>query len=391
MANAYHVQTGEEPELEDCYETLDDAAGDAACVYDRSGLRSGLNGELARNAADGKGCPVGVEGCQVAGWKSEGASLHGRPAKPTSRCNGHCAEGADVTFAIKAMDVTYAGTMGSDHNSVTGKLTQAGQPHELNLAHVSEENTWAIPEAPKPMAADARPKFDVVTVKPSDPNRPGKLFTMRGRHILTINTTVNDMISMGYAVHVKQIVGAPEWFASEKFDIDGVPDVEGQPNSDQFKLLIQDALAQRFGLKFHHDKRELPVYALTVAKGGPKMNVTINKPTDPRNFLFRGLGKLMVTNNTMEDVCHGFQGAVMDKPVVDHTGLTDRYDFNLNWTPDQSQFAQMGAPTAPASEDPNAPPSLYTALQEQLGLKLESTKAQADVLVIDNAEKPSAN
>jgi len=300
-------------------------------------------------------------------------------------------KGADVTFAIKAMDVTYAGTMGSDHNSVTGKLTQAGQPHELNLAHVSEENTWAIPEAPKPMAADARPKFDVVTVKPSDPNRPGKLFTMRGRHILTINTTVNDMISMGYAVHVKQIVGAPEWFASEKFDIDGVPDVEGQPNSDQFKLLIQDALAQRFGLKFHHDKRELPVYALTVAKGGPKMNVTINKPTDPRNFLFRGLGKLMVTNNTMEDVCHGFQGAVMDKPVVDHTGLTDRYDFNLNWTPDQSQFAQMGAPTAPASEDPNAPPSLYTALQEQLGLKLESTKAQADVLVIDNAEKPSAN
>ena len=300
-------------------------------------------------------------------------------------------KGADVTFAIKAMDVTYAGTMGSDHNSVTGKLTQAGQPHELNLAHVSEENTWAIPEAPKPMAADARPKFDVVTVKPSDPNRPGKLFTMRGRHILTINTTVNDMISMGYAVHVKQIVGAPEWFASEKFDIDGVPDVEGQPNSDQFKLLIQDALAQRFGLKFHHDKRELPVYALTVAKGGPKMNVTINKPTDPRNFLFRGLGKLMVTNSTMEDVCHGFQGAVMDKPVVDHTGLTDRYDFNLNWTPDQSQFAQMGAPTAPASEDPNAPPSLYTALQEQLGLKLESTKAQADVLVIDNAEKPSAN
>lgn len=300
-------------------------------------------------------------------------------------------KGTDVTFAIKALDGTYSGTMSPDHNSISGKITQGGQPHELNLTHVTDEAMWPIPEAPKPMAAGAKPKFDVVTVKPSDPNRPGKLFTMKGRHILTINTTVDDMISMAYGVHVKQIIGAPDWFASEKFDVDGVPDTEGQPNSDQFKLLVQDVLAQRFGVKFHHDKRELPVYALTVAKGGPKMNVTINKPTDPRNFIFRGLGKLMVTNSTMEDVCHGLQGAVMNKPVVDHTGLTDRYDFNLNWTPDQSQFAQMGAPIPPPSEDPNAPPSLYTVLQEQLGLKLEPTKAEADVMVIDHAEKPSAN
>ncbi len=299
--------------------------------------------------------------------------------------------GADVTFAVKPVEMTYSGTMSADHSSITGKLTQGEQPHELNLTHVSDENMWPIPEAPKPMAADAKPKFDVVTVKPSVPNAPGKLFTMRGRHILTINTTVDDMISMGYGVHVKQIIGAPDWFASEKFDIDGVPDVQGQPNSEQFKLLIQDVLTQRFGLKFHHDNRELPVYVLTVAKGGPKMNVTANKPSDPRNFLFRGLGKLMVTNSTMEDVCHGFQGAVMDRPVVDHTGLTERYDFNLNWTPDQSQFTQMGAPIPPPSDDPNAPPSLYTALQEQLGLKLEPTKAQADVMVIDHAEKPSAN
>jgi uncharacterized protein (TIGR03435 family) len=121
------------------------------------------------------------------------------------------------------------------------------------------------------------------------------------------------------------------------------------------------------------------------------MNVTVNQPSDPRNFMFAGLGKLRVTNSTMEDVCHGFQGAVMDKPVVDHTDLKERYDFNLNWTPDQSQFGQMGGRIPPPSEDPNAPPSLYTALQEQLGLKLEPTKAQAEVLVVDHVEKPSAN
>jgi len=99
----------------------------------------------------------------------------------------------------------------------------------------------------------------------------------------------------------------------------------------------------------------------------------------------------MVTNNTMKDFCDGMQGAVMDKPVVDQTGLTDRYDFHLKWTPDMGQFSQMGARVPPPTDDPNAPPSLYTALQEELGLKLEATKAKADVMAIDHIEMPSGN
>jgi uncharacterized protein (TIGR03435 family) len=242
------------------------------------------------------------------------------------------------------------------------------------------------------MAADAKPKFEVMTIKPSDPTRPGKLFTFRGRHVMTINTNMNDLITFAYGLHAKQIVDGPAWFGSDKFDLDGVPDVEGQPSSQQLRLLIQDALATRFNLMFHHDQRELSVYALTVAKGAPKMTVTADLPSAPRNFLFRGLGDLRVSNSSMKDFCDGMQGAVMDKPVVDHTGLTDRYDFTLKWTPDDSQFGQFGPrPPQPASEDPNAPPSLYTALQEQLGLKLEATKASTDVFVIDHVEKPSAN
>jgi uncharacterized protein (TIGR03435 family) len=92
----------------------------------------------------------------------------------------------------------------------------------------------------------------------------------------------------------------------------------------------------------------------------------------------------------MKEFCQGMQEAVMDKPVVDQTGLTDRYDFTLNWTPDQSQFASFGGPP-PNHDDPNAPPSLFTALQEQLGLKMEVTKANVDVMVIDHIDKPSAN
>jgi uncharacterized protein (TIGR03435 family) len=116
-------------------------------------------------------------------------------------------------------------------------------------------------------------------------------------------------------------------------------------------------------------------------------------PEDPDAFFFRGFGDLTVRNQTMADFATWFQGSVTDKPVVDHTGLTDRYDFTLKWTPDDSQFIQFRGSNAlpPPRDDPNAPPSLYTAVQEQLGLKFESTRAPDDVIVIDHVEKPSPN
>jgi uncharacterized protein (TIGR03435 family) len=296
-----------------------------------------------------------------------------------------------LKFTITTVPRSYEGKMSADGKSITGTWMEGATPIPLPLERATSDTAWAIPEPPKPMAADANPKFDVVTVKPSDPNRPGKLFTIHGRHVMTINTSVNDLVTFGYSIQTKQMANVPAWF-DEKYDVDGVPDVEGQPNIQQMRILMRDVLVQRFGLKFHNEQRELSVYALSVAKGGPKLTVTTDKPSTPGNFMFRGLGKLMVTNATMRDFCNGMQEAVMDKPVVDQTGLTDRYDFNLNWTPDQSQFAAMGGNIPPPnSDDPNAPPSLFTALQEQLGLKMESTKANADVMVIDHVEKPSAN
>jgi uncharacterized protein (TIGR03435 family) len=313
----------------------------------------------------------------------------GSQAIPVTSIN---VDGTTVNFAIKPLDVTYTGTLNPAGTAIAGNATQGGQTHVLNLDHVTAENTWAIPEPPKAMAADAKPKFDVVTVKPSDPNRPGKLFTFRGTHAMTINTNVNDLITFAYGLHAKQIVDAPAWFGTDKFDVDGVPDVPGRPASGQLKMLMQDVLTQRFGLTFHHDQRELSVYEITLAKGGPKMTVTSDLPSAPKNFLYRGLGDLHVTNMTMRDFCDGMQGSAMDKPMVDHTGLTDRYDFNLKWTPDDTQFAQFGPrPPQKESDDPNAPPALSTALQEQLGLKIDATKAKTDVFVIDQVEKPSAN
>jgi uncharacterized protein (TIGR03435 family) len=296
-----------------------------------------------------------------------------------------------LKFTVTVVPRSYEGKMSEDGKSIAGTWMEDKTPIVLPLERANADTAWAIPEPPKAMPADAKPKYDVVTVKPSDPNRPGKLFTIRGRQVLTINTTVNDLITFAYSLQTKEILNAPSWM-DEKYDVDGVPDVEGQPNIQQMRMLMQDALVERFGLKFHTEQRDMSAYALSIGKGGPKLTVTADKPSSPGNFIFRGLGKLMVTNSTMKDFCHGMQEAVMDKPVLDQTGLIERYDFNLDWAPDQSQFASFGVRIPPPNpDDPNPLPSLFTALQEQLGLKMEATKGNVDVMVIDHIEKPSAN
>jgi len=312
---------------------------------------------------------------------------------PPLPINTFTLDGRTVQFTIKGLDANYTGTLAPDGNSITGKVSQGGQLRELDLQHVTEENTWAIPKPPKPMPPDAKPKFDVATIKPGQPNQPGKNIGFRGREFRARNFNVNDLIGFAYGLHAKQIIGAPDWFNSQLYDISGVPDVEGQPSMKQMNMLMENLLADRFQLKFHYEKRELQVYSLTV-KSTPKMDVSKASPDAGTGFGFRRLGDLTVRNMTMAEFAKWMQGGVMDRPMIDQTGLKDRYDFTLKWTPDDSQFAQFrttGALPQTNPEDPNAPPSLYTALQEQLGLKMEPTKAMDDVMVIDSVQKPSAN
>jgi uncharacterized protein (TIGR03435 family) len=300
-----------------------------------------------------------------------------------------------LTFGMDAIGGKYEGKMSADGKTITGTWTQGPNPIPLNFERTTEDAAWPIPEPVKPMAADANPGFDVVTIKPSQPGARGKGFGYQGTHFRTFNTNMNDLVAFAYGLHSKQIVDAPAWFDSDLFDIDGVPDVPGQPSLHQMELMVQKLLPDRFVLKFHHDQRELPVYIITAGSGGPKMKKTTAGPNDPQGFGFRGLGDLIVRNMNMKEFATWMQSGVMDKPVVDHTGLTDKYDFTLKWTPDDSQFAQFrGANVqtqAAAGDNPDAPPSLYTAVQETLGLKIEAGKAMDDVIVIDHVEKPSAN
>ena len=241
------------------------------------------------------------------------------------------------------------------------------------------------------MAADASPEFEVATIKPATPDRPGKAFMVRGRQFSTINTTLNDLITFAYGIHAKQITGGPSWMETEKFDLAAQPGGEGQPNDKQWKGMVQKLLADRYKLTFHRDKKELGVYAIVVGKNGPKLTKSEGNPSGLPGLFFRGLGVLPATNATMADFAGVLQGAVLDRPVIDQTGLTGRWDFTLTWTPDEFQFGGMGAKIPPPTNKAAAPPDLFTAFQEQLGLKLESTKAPAEVFVIDRVAKPTDN
>ena len=303
-------------------------------------------------------------------------------------------DGSTVKMSVKMIGGTYEGKLSADGKTMTGNWAQGPNPLALNFERATPETEWAIPKPPPvipPMSADANPSFEVATIKPSKPDDQRKAFIVQGNEFHIINQPLSQMISFAFDVQAKQVIGLPDWADSDKFDIDGKPDGEGAPNGRQWKIMIQKLLADRFALKFHKDKKELSVYVLSVSKTGEKMTKNDSAPNGLPGLFFQGLGKLNVRNALMTDFTGLMQSVVLDRPVVDQTGLTGRYDFTLNWTPDDSQFGGMGAKVPPPTDSADALPNLYTAIQEQLGLKLEATRAPADVMVIDHVEKPSAN
>ena len=252
-------------------------------------------------------------------------------------------------------------------------------------SHLSATQAPAGPVSTMP--ADADPSFEVATIKPSPGGVEGPRYSLRGRILVAVAASLHDLIKFAYGVHASQVVGAPAWVASDRYDVEAVPRGEGMPNDRQFKAMLQKLLADRFQLAFHRDQRELPAFVIVLGSGTPKLTPT----QAPGSLPVAGIGPGLFygVNATTTDFATTLQGAAMDRPVVDQTGLTGRWDFRLEWTPDPSQFGGRALPVGPS--DANRPPALFTAIQEQLGLKLESKRASVDVLVIDRVEKPSDN
>ncbi len=132
-------------------------------------------------------------------------------------------QGTTFRMAVSAIGGTFEGQLSAKGNSIAGSWSQGGGSFPLTLTRATPETAWAIPAPPKQMAPDAPAAFEVATIKPSNPDVPGKVFTVRGRQVMTINTTVSDLISFAYRVHAAQVAGAPEWVASIKYDVTGQP------------------------------------------------------------------------------------------------------------------------------------------------------------------------
>ena len=327
------------------------------------------------------------------GWSAKMYSIDqaARPIPVTSVTR----QDSVVKMSVTAIDGSYEGKLSADGNSINGTWTQGPEPLTLNLVRSTPETAWAIPVPPPPvtpMAADANPGVEVATIKPSKPEAQGRAYTMKGRDVITFNTTLADLITECYGLHARQVIGGQPWMETDKYDLTIEADVPGAPSFAQSKVMIQKLLADRFQLKFHHEKKELSAYVLTLGKGEPKLAKSEVGENGHPSLFFSGLGTLPARNSTMEEFAGVMQGAVLDRPVVDQTGIKGRWDFTLKWTPDESQFVTLRPPGSmlPPPKD-DAPPDLFTAIQQQLGLKLEATKALVDVMVIDHVEKPSPN
>ena len=257
-------------------------------------------------------------------------------------------------------------------------------------------------------SAQSPPRFEVASIRPSNSadRRPFLNIEPRGRFVAR-NFSVKRLMEWAYRIKDFQISGAPGWMGSDLFDITAKP--EGSENADKPNLMLQALLAERFQLVIRRETRELPVYALVVAKNGPKFKdasesdpniIDLSKRPDlagrggRARFTMIRRGRLTAQGGNMTLLVSELS-SFLGRTVVDKTGLTGTYDLKLEWQPDENQvamFQALGVPEgfgAPAA-DPLGP-SLFAALEEQLGLRLDSQKGPVEMFAVERIEKPSEN
>jgi uncharacterized protein (TIGR03435 family) len=260
-------------------------------------------------------------------------------------------------------------------------------------------------------AQDTRPQFEVASIKPSA-GGPGSMFGSRGPGMFnTENTPFKMLMAQAYRVKGFQISGGPSWINSDGYTITAKTSGE-ETQKERFEkmmLMLQVLVEDRFQLRFHRETRDMPVYALTVAKSGklPPANCVQydekHRPAPPApgqppiRFCGNVRGGRNGPNSTMDawgistaDLIQWLSNAT-GRTIVDKTGFTGTFDVKLEYLPEMAQGAQPMGDGAPPPAVENAAPSLFTALQERLGLKLESERGPVEILVIDRVERPTEN
>jgi len=249
--------------------------------------------------------------------------------------------------------------------------------------------------AQSPATGSAFDSFEVATIKPAAVDSPGRYIRMQSTNrFYAKGFTLQALVAAAYSLTPSAISGGAAWTDTDRYDILASTPGDTQPKLDNQMTMLRKLLTDRFQLTFHREPKELPVYALTVAKGGPKLKESTAPPGE-LPYLINTIypeekggvhAVLPARNASMAQFTAMLQRGVLDRMVLDKTGLSGTYDFELEWTPDESQFGGQ----LPRSVE-STRPSLFPAMQEQLGLKLEATKGLVAALVIDRAERPSEN
>jgi uncharacterized protein (TIGR03435 family) len=244
------------------------------------------------------------------------------------------------------------------------------------------------------VAQEPRPKFDafdVATVKPVEAGaKAGRFFKMDGTHRwVATNYTLKSLIALAYDLNPRTISGGPGWLDEQSFNIEAITPGDVQPARVEQMQMLRALLVERFGLKFHRQDEEFAIYALTVAKGGPKLKVAANPDDSPRivGVVYPDRIEVPARSVTMDDFVAMLQRATLDKPTVNRTGLAGKFDFDLKFAQDETEY---GGQVPKAPDDAQNPP-LFTAVQEQLGLKLEATRGMVSTMVVDGAVRPAVD
>ena len=233
--------------------------------------------------------------------------------------------------------------------------------------------------------------FEVASIRPQAPD--DHLFFVRppnGGRFTANGTVAKLLVMLAYDVQESQITGGPSWFGNEKWDIQAKSE-NIQHDVAETRLMLQHLLADRFGLRLHRSTEERPVYVLTVNKSGPKFKASEATSTN----LQIGPNSIFLQAGTIDRLT-AVLATALGRPVVDRTGLTGSYDLTVQW--DDAPVRDGGLPgtSDPQSRQAAAPSgnergSIFTAISDQLGLRLDAQRAPVDVLVIDDIRRPSAN
>jgi len=266
---------------------------------------------------------------------------------------------------------------------------------QIAVAALAISSTGVLAQSAAQRPTARRPNFDafeVATIKPVDPDaKAGRYIIMQSTHRFVEKAyTLKLLIAAAYDLNPRTISGGPGWIESDHYDIVAVTPGEVRPTHDEQMSMLRNLLTDRFKLTFHREEKVFSIYELEIAKNGPKLKASTAPPDDPPALISTVYPQRIVMparNVTMNDLTRLMQRAILDRPVVDKTGLSGRYDFDLEWAPDETQF---GGEVPPASAEAQAAP-LFSAIQQQLGLRLEATRGPVQMLVVDKAERPSAN